>query len=486
MDLGELTADEALAGTEISDLSYSSRDVTEGGLFFCVPGFAVDGHEYAPDAVNNGAAALVCERPLELGVPEFVVDDVRAAMPLLARRFFGDPSAELDVIGITGTNGKTTIGYLVRQILEGVGRPCGLLGTVAWIIAGRETPAERTTPEAIDLARALRAMADSGEQACAIEVSSHALELGRVDEVAFSAAVFTNLTQDHLDFHETMEDYFEAKRVLFASSPGFSIVNLDDHWGRRLSEEFDCVTYSAQGREGADFIARDVEFDATGSRFTVVCTDPQIELPAKVALPGLFNVANALAALATVITLGTEPLAATQALAGASGAPGRFEPVVAGQDFGVFVDYAHTPDSIENVLLAARELPHERVISIVGAGGDRDRTKRPLMGAAAAAGSDVVYVTSDNPRSEDPAAIIDEVLVGARSAAETSGARVEYEIDRRSAIEQATAEARAGDIVFVFGKGHEQGQEFAGGRKIPFDDATVVRESLAGRTAPAS
>lgn len=477
MDLAELTGDASLAGTEISDLVYSSRDVTPGSLFFCVRGFTVDGHEFAADAVNRGAAALVCERPLGLGVPELVVEDARAAMPALARRFFRDPSREVEVIGITGTNGKTTTGYLVRQILEAAGKPCALLGTVAWIIGGVETPAERTTPEAIDLVRALRTMADAGERACAIEVSSHALELGRADEVAFSAAVFTNLTQDHLDFHATMEDYFAAKRLLFESNPGVAIVNVDDEYGRRLAAGFESVTYSAEGASGADYRASGVEFDATGSRFT--CEHAGGEIRASVRLPGLFNVANALAALATVIELGVSPVKAVEALAQATGAPGRFEPVGSGLDFGVFVDYAHTPDSIENVLRAAQHLPHNRVISVVGAGGDRDRTKRPLMGAAAAAASDVVYVTSDNPRSEEPSSIIDEVLAGAHPAAESSGARVEDEVDRRAAIERAVAEAEAGDIVFVFGKGHEQGQEFADGRKIPFDDATVVRESLA-------
>lgn len=480
MDLGDLTGDANLAGTEVSDLAYSSRDAMPGSLFFCVRGFTADGHEYAPDAIERGAVALVAERPLGLGVPELIVEDARAAMPALARRFFGDPSRDVDLIGITGTNGKTTICYLVRQILEAAARPCGLIGTVAWIVGGVETPAERTTPEAIDLVRALRTMADAGEKACAIEVSSHALELGRVDEVAFAAAVFTNLTQDHLDFHETMEDYFAAKRLLFESEPGVAIVNVDDEYGRRLAADFESVTYSAEGAE-ATYRATDVEFDATGSRFTLVRDG--VELPASVALPGLFNVANALAALATAIELGVPAEQAIEGLARARGAPGRFEPVARGQDFGVFVDYAHTPDSIENVLRAAANLPHNRVISVVGAGGDRDRTKRPLMGAAAAAASDVVYVTSDNPRSEEPSAIIEDVLDGARPAAEDSGARVEDEVDRRAAIERAVAEAEPGDIVFVFGKGHEQGQEFANGRKIPFDDATVVRESLAHRDA---
>lgn len=480
MDLGALTGDPALAGTEVSDLVHSSRDASSGSLFFCVRGFRSDGHEFAADAVERGAAALVCERPLGLGVPEFVVEDARAAMPRLARRFFGDPSRELDVVGITGTNGKTTIAYLVRQILQSIGASCGMIGTVAWVVAGQEQPAERTTPEAIDLVRALRKMVDGGDRACAIEVSSHALELGRVDEVAFTAAVFTNLTQDHLDFHESMEDYFAAKRQLFESKPGISIVNADDAYGRRLIEEFDCLTYSASGAE-ADLRAEDVEFDATGSRFTIV-RDGQ-RLAASTPLPGAYNVANALAAFAIVVALGVDPEAAVAGLADATGAPGRLEAVPNDRGVGVYVDYAHTPDSVENVLKAASALPHRNLTVVVGCGGDRDRAKRPLMGAAAARGADVVYITSDNPRSEDPASIIDEVLTGAEPAAAESGAELHSEVDRRVAIEAALARAEQGDIVVIAGKGHEQGQEFADGRKIPFDDVTVARDSIAAQDA---
>ena len=478
MDLGQLTGEEALSGTQISGLAYSSRDVEPGDLFFCVRGYTTDGHDYAPDAIQNGAVALVCERPLGLGVPELVVDDARAAMPRIARVFFGDPSRELDVIGITGTNGKTTVSYLVRQILETAGKPCGLIGTVAWIVGELESAATRTTPEAIDLASALRAMVDSGQEACAIEISSHALELGRSDEVTFAAAVFTNLTQDHLDFHETMEDYFAAKRLLFEAGPRTSIVNVDDAYGRRLAEDFDCVTFSAAGAE-ADYRAEKIEFDATGSRFELVTRTSR--LPAQTKLPGQYNVANALAAIAAAVSVGVDLETAASALAEATGAPGRFEPVTTDEDFGVYVDYAHTPDSIVNVLAAARELPHNRVISVVGAGGDRDPKKRPLMGAAAAEGSDVVYVTSDNPRSEEPSLIIDAVLAGAREAG--SDAQILSEVDRRAAIEQAVKAAEPGDIVFILGKGHEQGQEFAGGRKIPFDDAAIARESLRQRSA---
>lgn len=483
MDLGQLTGDPALAGTEISDLAYSSRDAAPGGLFFCVKGFASDGHDFAADAVHNGAAALVCERPLGLGVPEHIVEDARAAMPAIAAEFFGHPSREIDVIGVTGTNGKTTVAYLVRQIMQHAGRACGLIGTVEWIVAGRATAATRTTPEAIDLQRALRAMADAGERACAIEVSSHALQLGRSANVEFTAAIFTNLTQDHLDFHPTMEDYFAAKRVLFEQHPRVSIVNVDDDYGRRLAADFDCISFSAAGAP-ADYRASGIEYDAAGTRF--ICVTDAGKLPVAIRLPAAYNVSNALAALAACVSAGVNARVAVEALAAASGAPGRFELIDAGQQFTVVVDYAHTPDSLVNVLSAAAGLPHERLIAVFGAGGDRDRAKRPLMGAAGADHADVVYVTSDNPRSEDPAAIVAEVMAGAQAAAAGSGARVEAELDRREAIERAVAEAGRGDIVVIAGKGHEQGQEFADGRKIPFDDATVAREALAvagaGRT----
>lgn len=480
MDLGQLTGDPALAGTEISDLAYSSRDAGPGSLFFCVKGFASDGHDFAADAVHNGAAALVCERPLGLGVPELVVEDARSAMPRIAAKFFGEPSAEVDVIGVTGTNGKTTVAYLVRQIMQHAGRPCGLIGTVEWIVAGRATPATRTTPEAIDLQRALRAMADAGERACAIEISSHALELGRAEAVEFAAAIFTNLTQDHLDFHPTMDDYFAAKRRLFEAAPRTAIVNVDDEYGRRLAADFACVTYSAAGAP-ADYRATGIEYDAAGTRFS--CVTEAGELPVSIRLPAAYNVANSLAALAAAVSVGVDARVAVEALAAATGAPGRFELVDEGQEFTVVVDYAHTPDSLENVLSAASGLPHDRLIAVFGAGGDRDRAKRPLMGAAGAEHADVVYVTSDNPRSEEPAAIVAEVMAGAREAASSSGARVEAEVDRREAIERAVAEAGPGDIVVIAGKGHEQGQEFGDGRKIPFDDATVAREALAAAGA---
>jgi UDP-N-acetylmuramoyl-L-alanyl-D-glutamate--2,6-diaminopimelate ligase len=447
---------------EISGLAYSSQSVTQGALFFCVPGFRLDGHDFAPDAVERGAAALVTERRLDLGVPEVVVDDVRAAMGPAAARFYGDPTAELDVVGITGTNGKTTTAYLVRHLLEAGGCQTGLLGTVKRVVGGVEEEVERTTPEAIDLQETFRRMRDGGDRAAAMEVSSHALELGRVAGIRFACRVFTNLTQDHLDFHETMEAYFAAKRRLF-EEPGLSVVNVDDEYGRRIAAEIDAVTFGIE--RDADYRARDIEFDVMGSRFTLETPDGELRIESPLA--GLFNVQNLVGAIAAVRSLGMEQIA----LEGFGRVPGRFETVDEGQDFGVLVDYAHTPDSLENVLRAAREVARGRLHVVFGAGGDRDRGKRPLMGDAARRLADRVLVTSDNPRSEQPEAIIDEVIEGA-------GPEAEREVDRRRAIARVIEGAEPGDVVVIAGKGHEQGQEFENGRMEPFDDVTVAREAL--------
>jgi UDP-N-acetylmuramoyl-L-alanyl-D-glutamate--2,6-diaminopimelate ligase len=455
---------------EITGLAYSSESVTQGALFFCVPGFTADGHDFAPLAVERGAAALVCERPLDLGVPEVVVDDVRAAMGPAASRYYGDPTAELRVVGITGTNGKTTTAFLLRHVLERTGMQTGLLGTVKRVVGGVEEDVERTTPEAIDLHATFRRMLDRGDRACAMEVSSHALELGRVGGIRFACGVFTNLTQDHLDFHGTMEAYFEAKRRLFDSSD-VAVLNVDDSYGRRVASELEEPVTFAVGRD-ARYRALDVGFDLSGSTF--LCRGPEGEAEVRLPLPGLFNVQNALAATAAAGALGVELAAVAEALATFERVPGRFEPVDEGQDFGVLVDYAHTPDSIENVLQAARELARGRVHVVFGAGGDRDRSKRPLMGDAARRLADRVVVTSDNPRSEDPESIVDEVMLGA-------GAHAEREVDRRAAIGLAVDTAEPGDVVVIAGKGHEQGQEFEGGRKEPFDDVTVAREALRSR-----
>jgi UDP-N-acetylmuramoyl-L-alanyl-D-glutamate--2,6-diaminopimelate ligase len=475
--LAGVRLDEVIGGTpaaareiEISSLAYDTRQVSPGALFFCVRGFTRDGHDFAADAVARGAVALVVERHLELDVPQITVSSARAAMAPAAAAFYEDPTDRLELVGVTGTNGKTTTAFLIRALLEAAGRPTGLLGTVTSVIGGEERPVQRTTPEAIDLQRTFREMLTRGDAACAMEVSSHALALHRVDAVHFAGAVFTNLTQDHLDFHGTMEEYFLAKRRLFAAGPGVSVVNVDDSYGARLAGEIPGTLTFALERD-ASYRARNVRTDLSGSRFTVETPDGALELRSP--LRGRFNVYNVLGALAVARALGVPADRCTAAIERAGQVPGRFQTVDEGQDFAVLVDYAHTPDSLENVLQAARALTDGRVHVVFGCGGDRDRGKRPIMGEIAKRLADRVIVTSDNPRSEDPEAIIAEILEG-------TGHDVEHYVGRREAIAEAIAGAETGDVVVVAGKGHEQGQEFADGHKLPFDDVTVVREALRG------
>ncbi len=457
---------------EIADLAYDNRAVKPGTLFFCVPGFTRDGHDFAPEAIARGAVALVVQRPLGLGVPEIEVESVRAAMAPAAARFHGDPTARLQTVGITGTNGKTTTAFLIRSLLEAAGRRTGLLGTVKSVIGGIEDEVQRTTPEAIDLQRTFGEMLQAGDVACAIEVSSHALELHRADAIHFAAAIFTNLTQDHLDFHPTMEAYFTAKRRLFTDlDPALSVVNVDDPYGARLAAELTGPATFALDAP-ATYRASHLTTGLTGSTFRVATPeDGEIELSSP--LRGRFNVYNVLAAFAVARGLGVSAETCQAAIATAEQVPGRFETVDEGQPFAIIVDYAHTPDSLENVLKAARHLTTSRVHVVFGAGGDRDRGKRPLMGEIATRLADRAIVTSDNPRSEDPEAIIAEILAGTGV-----GQAVEHDADRREAIAQAISTADPGDVVVIAGKGHEQGQEFAGGRKLPFDDVTVARDIL--------
>jgi UDP-N-acetylmuramoyl-L-alanyl-D-glutamate--2,6-diaminopimelate ligase len=434
------------AAVEVLELAYDAREATPGALFFCVPGTRADGHDFASQAISNGAAALVVERRLDLAVPQIVVSDARAAMAVAADEFFARPSAELQVAGVTGTSGKTTTAFLLYAILAAAGRRPGLLGTVEARVGGERRGVARTTPEAIDLQRTFREMLDAGDRSCAMEASSHASELHRLDRVRFAVLVFTNLSQDHLDFHGDMASYFQAKRRLFTGQP--AVVNVGDEYGRRLARELgDAITFSADDAvalEGIDLKLR-----------------------------GRFNVENALGALFAARELGIEDDAIKRGLESLRGVPGRFESIDEGQPFAVIVDYAHKPDALEKVLRAARELANgRRVICVVGAGGDRDRGKRPLMGRIASELADVAIVTSDNPRSEDPQAIIDEIVRGATSD-------VEVEPDRAAAIARAVESAGEGDVVLIAGKGAEQGQELAG-QTIPFDDREAAREALRG------
>jgi len=434
---------------ELADLAYDARQVSPGALFFCVAGAKVDGHDFAPEAVERGAVALVVERALDVGVPQLVVPDSRAAMAVVADAFFGFPTRDLTVAAVTGTNGKTTTAHLMFSILAAAGKRPGLLGNIERRVGNERRPAVLNTPEAIDLQRLFREMLDSGNESVAMEASSHASALHRLDRTRFAVLVFTNLTQDHLDFHGSMDEYFEAKRRLFAQADA-AAVNLGDEYGRRLAGELpDALT-----------------FGVTGS----AAIGPESLDGVDLKLRGGFNVENALGALAAGRLLGFDDQTIHRGIEALEVVPGRFEPVEAGQPFRVIVDFAHTPDSLDRVLRAARELTDGRVICVFGAGGDRDRTKRPKMGRAVADGADVVVVTSDNPRTEDPIAIIEDIVEG-------TGPGAEIEPDRALAIERALRLAQEGDIVVIAGLSPEQGRHI-GGESFPWDDREVAREAL--------
>jgi UDP-N-acetylmuramoyl-L-alanyl-D-glutamate--2,6-diaminopimelate ligase len=457
------------APADVRELAYDSRSVIPGTVFFCVEGDRDDGHAFAPQAIDRGAVALVVERQLDVAVPQLVVDDTRAAMAVAAVEFYDHPSRELTVAGATGTNGKTTTCFLLFAIFAAAGRRPGLLGTIESRIGGERRPALRTTPEAIDVQRALREMLDVGDRSCAMEATSHGAHLGRLEGVRFSALAFTNLSRDHLDFHGTLEEYFAAKRSLFVTDdPPPAALNVDDDHGRRLEAELrklghERVITFGFGPE-ADVRAEGLDLRDDGAGFTAA------GIQVRTNLLGRFNVENALAAIAVARLLDLPEDAIAQGIEAVRGVPGRFEAVHEGQAFSVVVDYAHTPDSLENALRTARELATGDIICVFGCGGDRDHGKRPLMGESAERGADVVIVTSDNPRSEAPAAIAADVTAGVSTD-------VVVELDRAKAIELAIEQAQAGDLVLIAGKGHEQGQE-AAGETTPFDDRDVAREAL--------
>lgn len=454
VDLLDVAGDPAVV--EVTSLTHDSALVRPGALFCCIPGRRTDGHLHAPQAVARGATALLCERPLGLGVAEVRVSDARAQTGRVAAAFWGHPSRRLQVVGVTGTNGKTTTTWLLRAILEVAGRPTGVIGTLG---------GPRTTPESTELQAMLAELADRGTAAVAMEVSSHALALSRVEGTSFAVAVFTNLSRDHLNFHATMADYFAAKARLF--EPGRAekaVINGDDAAGRRLLEQcrIPVRPYSMSD-------VTDLEVGLHGSSGT--WQGRRLRVP----LGGAANVANALAAATAALELGVEADAVVEGLAAAPSVPGRYEIVDVGQPFTVVVDYAHTPDALEQLLMAAAGQRGEdgRVVVVFGCGGDRDRDKRPLMGGLASALAEVAVVTSDNPRNEDPLAIMAEVVAGAAGPG-----RVDEEPDRRVAIAGALSQARPGDVVLIVGKGHETTQALRD-RTIDFDDRRVVREELA-------
>ncbi len=470
------------ANVEIAALTHDSRRVRPGACFACVPGSTTDGHGHAPAAVAAGAVALLVERELDLGVPEAEVGSVRRALGPVAARLHGNPSRSMRCLGVTGTNGKTTTTYLLEAIGRSAGERVGLVGTTGARVDGHPVPLDHTTPEATELQELLAQMVTAGVHTVAMEVSSHALEQHRIDGTWFAAVGFTNLTHDHLDFHGSIESYFEAKARLFQRARTASAaIGVDEHHGRELlrrvrREGLPVVTYSLDASD-ADIVAEDLEVDLRGARFTLRDRRSEVTAGIRLSLLGRFNVANALAAAAIALVAGFDLGAVADGLSTTIIVPGRFESVDAGQPFTVLVDFAHTPDALASALAAARSLADgHRVIVVFGCGGDRDREKRPLMGAAAAAGADVAVITSDNPRGEDPAAIANEVLEGLHAGP----AATVVELDRRAAIRTALAQATPGDVVVIAGKGHEVDQT-AAGVHVPFDDRAVARDELGAR-----
>jgi UDP-N-acetylmuramoyl-L-alanyl-D-glutamate--2,6-diaminopimelate ligase len=487
---GLVRADDALRAEAsvgaVSGIAYDSRAVAPGQVFVALKGVHADGTAFARQAIERGAVAVVSEGPApsDAHVPWAIVKDGRLALALLSAAFFREPSQDMRVIGITGTNGKTTTAYLIASIFEAAGVRCGVLGTVSYRLGPGDAnlrEATRTTPEAPDVQALLREMVDNGCGACAMEVSSHALALRRADAITFAAAVFTNLTRDHLDFHADMEDYFRAKRRLFEMLPRTapSLLNVDDKRGASLADAGGhSVTYAIQ--RPADITPGPLSFSLDGLSFDV--RTPRGTLTVRSKLVGRPNVYNILAAVSTAVALDLPFDAIESGIHSLAGVPGRFQLVSGSADaVTVVVDYAHTDDALRNLLETARPLARGRLITVFGCGGDRDRTKRPLMGAVAGRLSDLIVITSDNPRNEDPARIIEEIQRGITADTRRDSEQRQLAIvDRREAIERAIALARPGDLVLVAGKGHEKYQVI-GDRVMPFDDVTVAQDALAKR-----
>ncbi|MFE5319872.1 UDP-N-acetylmuramoyl-L-alanyl-D-glutamate--2,6-diaminopimelate ligase [Paenibacillus sp. NPDC056579] len=475
------------AETEFTGIQTDSRKVRPGDLFLCIPGLVTDGHQFAAKAVELGAAALVVEHDVDVNVPKLLVKDSRYAMAVIANYFYGYPSREMKLIGVTGTNGKTTSTYLIDAILSDQGFRTGLMGTIQMKIGSEITLMERTTLEAIDLQRNLRLMADAGTDYCVMEVSSHALDLGRVKGCGFRTGIFTNLTQDHLDYHETMEQYQAAKGLLFSrmgnefhgdpSRHSYAVLNADDpasdYYAKQTAAQV--ITYGIDRQ--ADVRAEDIQITSKGTRFRCVTFRGTADFHTR--LVGKFNVYNALGAITAALLEGIPIEAVKQSLEAVQSVDGRMEVVDGGQPFLVLVDYAHTPDGLENALSTIKQFAAGRIITVFGCGGDRDRKKRPLMGKVAASYSDYLYVTSDNPRSEDPRSILEDIIPGIEQAGMSSD-RFELIADRREAIQKAVAQATSDDVVLIAGKGHETYQEIMG-VKHDFDDRKVAKEAIRGR-----
>ncbi|MDI5970251.1 UDP-N-acetylmuramoyl-L-alanyl-D-glutamate--2,6-diaminopimelate ligase [Streptomyces sp. SL13] len=472
-------------GSPATGITHDSRAVRPGDVYAALPGARFHGADFAAQAAERGAVAVLTDpagldRAAATGLPVLLAGEPRARMGELAAGIYGTPGDDLLQIGITGTSGKTTTAYLVEGGLRAAyGEATGLIGTVESRIGHDRVKSERTTPEATDLQALFATMRERGTRAVVMEVSSHALVLGRVDGAVFDIAVFTNLSPEHMDFHRDMEDYFQAKAQLFTPDRSrVGVVNLDDEYGRRLVKEagVPVTTYSAEGHPDADWRAEDVEVGPLGSTFTAIGPSGE-RVPAAAPLPGPFNVANTLAAITALVTAGLDPRTAADGVAAVPGVPGRLERIDAGQDYLALVDYAHKTDAVESVLRALRKVTEGRIHIVLGCGGDRDRGKRAAMGAACARLADSAFLTSDNPRSEDPLAILSAMLAGAAEVPAHERGHVTVEPDRAIAIASAAAAARPGDTVVVAGKGHEQGQDIAGVIR-PFDDREVLRAAI--------
>ncbi len=456
----------------IDDIHYDSRKVNPESLFFCIRGLTEDGHDYASQAVEKGARALVLEQDVEVPgkITKVFVKDSRLAMAYMAKNFFRNPAQETTLIGVTGTNGKTTVTHLVKSIMEESGKRVGLIGTITNMVGEREIPASHTTPESLDLQRLMREMVDEQVDSIVMEVSSHSLSLGRVEGCVFDIGVFTNLSQDHLDFHGTMEEYRSAKAKLFTRSK-ISILNLDDENGRWIRDRLSSQVYTYGIYKEADIYARDLEITDRGVAFSL--HTPGGCTPVNLAIPGIFSIYNALAAASVCYVRGISLEEIAKGLEKVRGVIGRFEVLDTGTDFSVIVDYAHTPDGLENILKTARGFAKGRVITLFGCGGDRDYSKRPIMGEVAGKYSDLCLITSDNPRSEEPMDIIMQIVPGV----EKTNCRYKIIENRRQAIEYALYHAKKDDIVILAGKGHETYQILKD-ETIHFDEREIVSEIL--------
>ncbi len=470
-DLLEDNAGTELGNIEISSLTDDTRKVTDGSLFVCVKGAKFDGHTAAAEMLAKGAAAVVCEHDLGLGERQIITDNSRRLYGRLCAAWFGHPERKLKMIGVTGTNGKTTTTNVIKHILMSAGHKTGLVGTIQNEIGNEVLHTDNTTPMAYDFMELLDKMVKAGCEYVVMEVSSFGLVQERIGCSHFGTAVFTNLTQDHLDYHKDMEEYYQAKKLLFGMCDR-AMINVDDEYGRRLYEEIMEEKYTFSIKKAASFYADGIKIKSTGSSFWF-CTGGKSHL-VKTRMPGAFNVSNITAAIAACLAEGLPIEQIIEAVGEYNGVKGRCEVIPTGRDFTVICDYAHTPDAIENILRSVREYTEGRLVCLFGCGGDRDAAKRPKMAAAAAKYADRLIVTSDNPRSEDPEAIIRDILVG------LEGTDVPYDVvtDRREAIYHALKTAEKGDIVVLAGKGHEDYQILAGGKHIHFDEREVVADGL--------